>query len=164
MPGKRSSKRSRPKPVIYCYDESLGLPIGELLIRVGYPIVVHPSGMKDEVLIPRMGELRQTWITKDNRSKTEHEPLLREANISVIWVRGLTHERRKRKGSIQKNVQLKDILRMLVNRLDGITQEIAYANGPRYFLLYTTLLKKDSHETFTTLRQVSDRLAGLNSR
>ena len=163
MPGKIDSQ---PRHVSYCYDESLPPIIGKTLKAVGFPFVLAAKGTLDEDLIPEMGRRNQVWITKDDRSKTQHEGLLTTANISVVWVRGLTHEKRKRRGSIQRNVSLKDILRMLVNKLDQITGEIANARGPRYFLLYTSTSKaqKDKVEVFPTLRQVRDRLAGISRR
>ena len=158
MPGKTSS---HPSHVSYCYDESLPPIIGKTLKAVGFPVVLAPKGTQDEDLIPEMGRRNQVWITKDDRSKIRHEGLLTAANISVIWVRGLTHEKRKRRASIQRNASLKDILRMLVNKLDDISVEIAKARGPRYFLLYTTTrAQKDRFESYPTLLEVHDRLAG----
>ena len=156
---------SQPRDVSYCYDESLPPAIGEALKAVGFPVVVAPKGTQDEDLIPAMGRRNQTWITKDDRSKTQHEGLLSAANISVVWVRGLTHERRKRGASLQRNASLKDILRMLVNKSDQITIEIAKASGPRYFLLYTTTSRNNQAriEVFTKLREVRDRLAGASN-
>ena len=112
-----------------------------------------------------MGRCNQTWITKDDRSKTEHESLLSAANISVVWVRGLTGKGKKG-ASLRRNATLKDILRMLVNKLDRITDQIAEARGPRYFLLYTNTSKanQDKIATFTALREVRDHLAGLPRR
>ncbi len=163
MPGKINSQRSQ---VSYCYDESLPPIIGQALKAVGFPIVLADKGTPDEDLIPGMGRFNQTWITKDDRSKTEHEGLLSAANISVVWVRGLTHGKGKKKASLRRNAPLKDILRMLVNKLDRITDQIAEARGPRYFLLYTNTSKanQDKIETFTTLREVRDSLAGLPRR
>ena len=54
---------------------------------------------------------------------------------------------------------MKDILRMLVNKLDGITEIIGAANGPRYLLLYMTKGKNIVIEPFPTLREVWKRLA-----
>ena len=163
MPGKTDSQ---PKHVSYCYDESLPPRIGEVLKAVGFPVVLADKGTLDEDLIPEMGRRNQTWITKDHRSKTQHEGLLSTDSISVVWVRGLTHERRKRRASIQRNASLKDILRMLVNKLDQIADDIANAHGPRYFLLYTTTskTKQDKFEVFPSLRKVQDRLAGVSKR
>ena len=53
------------------------------------------KGVKDEDLIPLLGKRRFVWITKDDRAKSEHETLLRDANISVVWIRGLSHDRKK---------------------------------------------------------------------
>ena len=161
MPGKTHWQL---RTVSYCYDESLPPIIGNALREVGFPVELPRKGMKDEELIPEMGRRNQVWITKDNRSRTQHESLLKSANVSVVWVRGLAHEKRKRKSSIQRQVGMKDILRMLVNKLDEITDIIATANGPRYVLLYTTVSsrgKKESIERFTTLKEVHDRLAGV---
>ena len=159
MPGKTISQ---PKRVSFCYDESLPSIIGETLQAVGFPIVLAGKGTLDEDLIPEMGRRNQTWITKDDRARTQHEGLLLDAKISVVWVRGLMHEKRNRKASIPRHASLKDILSMLVNKLDRITDEIAKARGPRYFLLYTTTskTKQDRFEVFPSLREVHDRLAG----
>ena len=159
MPGKTNS---RPRRVSYCYDESLPSAIGEALKAVGFPVVLPPKGVKDEDLIPEMGRLDQVWITKDDRSKTQHERLLVTSNVSVVWVRGLTHERRRKRASLQRNASLKDILRMLVNKLDSVADIIGNAKGPRYFLLYTTASQRnqDRVEVFTSLREVRERLAG----
>ena len=86
-----------------------------------------------------MGKAGHTWLTKDHRARAEHEPLLLQEKISVVWVRGLTHSKKK-KGPIKKNVSLKDVLRLLVSKLDEITETIANANGPRYFLLGNYIL------------------------
>ena len=159
---------SQLKIVSYCYDEGLPPSIGEVLSAVGYPIVFPIKHTLDEDLIPYMGEYNLTWITKDDRSKTEHEALLEKAKISVIWIRGLSHERKNRPATIAKHPSMKDILRMLVLKLDEITNVIATSNGPRYFLLYMSSRKSQSPEIravpFTSLRQVRDRLAGLPSR
>lgn len=139
--------------------------IGEALKAVGFPVELVTRGTLDEDLIPEMGLLNQVWITKDDRAKTQHESLLTSANICVVWVRGLTHERRARRASLQRNASMKDILRMLVNKLDQITDEIAKARGPRYFLLFTTTSQanRDRVESFTTLREVRQRLASGQS-
>jgi hypothetical protein len=163
LPGKISLQ---PKCVSYCYDECLPSSIGDILKAVDFPVVLATKGTQDEDLIYEMGRRGQTWITKDDRAKTRHEGLLYTTKTSVVWIRGLTHEKRKRNASLQRNASLKDILRMLVNKLDQITSEIAKARGPRYFLLYTTASKArpDQYEVFTTLRQVQDRLAGVSKR
>ena len=78
----------------------------------------------------------------------------------MVWIRGLSDSKRRR-GSIQRNVSMKDILRMLVNQLDRITDILEKADSPRYFLLYMVGTKrKDQIETFTNLREVGKRLAG----
>ena len=160
MPGNTNSQF---RQVSYCYDESLPPAIGKALKAVGFPVVLAAKGTPDEELIPQMGRCNQTWITKDDRSKTQHEDLLSAANISVVWVRGLTHGKGKKRASLPRHATLKDILGMLVNKLDRITDEIAKAHGPRYFLLYKST-SKDRLDTFTTLREVSDSLAGLSKR
>ena len=158
MPGKKSSKEQQPNQVIYLYDESLPEKFVAALIAAGFLIVPPVKGQKDEKLIPDMGKAGHTWLTKDHRARAEHEPLLLQEKISVVWVRGLTHSKKK-KGPIQKNVSLKDVLRLLVNKLDEITETIANANGPRYFLLYMTHAKKSTVGSFATLKEVWQRLA-----
>ena len=78
----------------------------------------------------------------------------------MVWIRGLSDSKRRR-GSIQRTASMKDILRMLVNQLDRITDILENADTPRYFLLYMVETKKnDQIETFTSLREVGKRLAG----
>ncbi|MCH9038769.1 MAG: hypothetical protein IIC23_05195 [Chloroflexi bacterium] len=129
MPGKKNSHKLQPKDVIYYYDECLPPPIGEVLSSVGFNILMPDKGVKDEDLIPLLGKRRFVWITKDDRAKSEHETLLRDANISVVWIRGLSHDRKKSGGSMQRTAGSKDILRMLVNKLDDISAQIADAKG-----------------------------------
>ena len=77
----------------------------------------------------------------------------------MVWVRGLSDGNRRR-GSIERNASMKDILRMLVNQLDRITDILTQADRPRYFLLYVVGAKrKDQIETFTNLREIGNRLA-----
>ena len=164
MPGKKTSNESQPDNVLYCYDECLPKQIGEVLARVGFPVLMSEKGLQDEDLIPWMGEKSLAWITKDDRAKTEHETLLRDANISVVWIRGLSHDKKRSGGSMQRAASMKDILRMLVNKLDNITAQISEAKGrPRFFLLYTSTRAKnvDQIERFSTLKEVHDRLAGV---
>lgn len=150
----------QPNGVVYCYDESLPPKIGRVLAHVGFPVVIATPGTKDEILIPEMGAMGQTWITKDSQSRTEHRNLIEVAGVSVVWVRGLSDGKR-RTGSIERNASMKDILRMLVNQLDRITDILEKADTPRYFLLYLVGTKQnDQIETFTILREVGKRLAG----
>ena len=167
MPGKKNSKISRPSDITYYYDECLPDTIGQVLSHVGFPIKLPVKGLQDEDLIPLMGKNKWTWITKDDRAKTEHESLIRDAQISVIWIRGLSHEKRKKRGSMQRNASLKDVLRMLVNKLDNASEIIANSRGrPRYFLLYTSTVHKnqDQLEPYANLREVHERLAGISTR
>ena len=146
--------------VVYRYDESLPPEIGRVLAHVGFPVVFASPGTKDEILIPDMGANGQTWITKDSQSRTDHRNLIEAAGVSVVWIRGLSDSKRRR-GSIQRTASMKDILRMLVNQLDRITDILEKADTPRYFLLYMVGTKKnDQIETFTNLREVGNRLAG----
>jgi len=163
LPGKKNSKSPQPSSVIYYYDECLPPKIGEILTYVGFPIEMAHHGIKDEQLIPAMGAKGYTWITKDDRAKTQHEDLIGAANISVIWVRGLAHQRKK-KGPISRVVSMKDILRMLVKKLDQASDIIGTAKGkPRYFLLYTSLARGDDKlDHYTSLREVHDRLSGAS--
>ena len=93
MPGKINLQ---PKCVSYCYDESLPPSIGDILEAVGFPVVLATKGTQDEDLICEMERCGQTWITKDDRAKTRHEGLLYTTKTSVVWIRELTHEKRKR--------------------------------------------------------------------
>ena len=158
MLGKANSSNTSPN-VTFCYDECLPPKIGEVLEHVGFPIVFAQKGIKDEELIPYMGVNNYVWITKDVRAMTQHETQIGTEGISAIWVRGLAHQRKK-KGSISREASMKDILRMLVSKLDQAADIIARANGnPRFFLLYTTLaLRNDKLDSFASLREVHARL------
>ena len=77
----------------------------------------------------------------------------------MVRVRELSDGNRRR-GSIERNASMKDILRLLVNQLDRITDILTQADRPRYFLLYVVGAKrKDQIETFTNLREIGNRLA-----
>ena len=124
MLGKDASDLTEPSTPAFCYDEGLPPEIGRVLAHVGYPVVMAEKGVLDEILIPWMGDRHYTWITKDDRSKTEHEGKILDAGISIVFVRGLSHLKGKR-SSLQRNtISLKDILLMLVVKLDVIANEL----------------------------------------
>lgn len=133
MTGSQSST-PQDKPVQFYLDECLPYQVADALRRVGYSITSwhddsQSRGEKDPQLIPRLGSLGYTWITKDSEARTEHGSELRAAQISVVWIGGLERKR-------LQNVSVKDLHRMLTDKLDQIGREIADANGPRYFFLY----------------------------
>ena len=91
MPGNRNSGTTEPSSPFFLYDESLAPEIGRVLAHVGFSLEVGEKGKLDEVLIPEMGGKRQTWITKDDRARVQHEDLILKAGISIVFMRGLSH-------------------------------------------------------------------------
>ena len=119
-------------------DECLPHQIAAMLNQVGHPITswseefAGQQGLKDPYLIPYLGGKGYTWITKDDRAKREHEPEIRAAQISVVWVSGLERPTNTPK---QNKVTVKDLHRMLTDKLDVLEQAITGSNKPQYFTL-----------------------------
>ena len=88
MPGNESSGTTELASPFFYYDEGLSPKIGEVLAFVGFPIEVGSRGLPDETLIAEMGRKGQTWITKDDRARFEHEAAISEAGISIVFLRG----------------------------------------------------------------------------
>ena len=103
MPGNGNSDTTEPANSFFLYDEGLAPDIGRVLAHVGFSLEVGEKGKKDEDLIPEMGRKHQTWITKDDRARVEHEDLILEAGISIVFMRGLAHEGRKRSSLARNN-------------------------------------------------------------
>ena len=160
MPGNASSDiTGRANPFFY-YDEGLPPKIGQFLAEVDFSLEVGAKGLPDETLIPEMGRKGQTWITKDDRARVEHEAAIREAGISIVFLRGLSHEGRKRSSLRRNTINLKQILLLLVTKLDAIQEEIASSNKPRYFILYLKGPNKVGYQKHSTLREVWQSLSG----
>ncbi len=126
------------KTVTFYLDECLPYQVAIMLEQVGYPITSwwyefkQQQGLKDPFLIPHLGAKGYIWITKDDAAKKEHEPEIRTAQISVIWIYGLERPTNKPK---QNFVTVKDLHRMLTDKLDDIQEIIANSNKPQYFTL-----------------------------
>ena len=134
--------------------------IGEILAHVGFSIEVGQRGLSDEVLISEMGGKGQTWITKDDRARVEHEAAIREAGISIVFLRGLSHGGRRRSSLRRNTISLKETLLLLVSKLDAIQAEISSSRGPRYFILYLKGPNRPDVSKHSTLREVGQRLSG----
>lgn len=160
MPGNESlGTTGRASPFFY-YDEGLSSKIGEVLAHVGYSVEVGAMGVPDGSLISEMGSKGQTWITKDDRARVEHEAAIQDAGISIVFVRGQSHGRRRR-DSLRRNViSLKETLLLLVNKLDAIEAEISSSNRARYFILFLKSPGRPDYEKHSTLREVWQRLSG----
>jgi len=137
--GKSHTKSStRKKPVTFFLDECLPHQIASMLKQVGYPITSwydefkQQQGFKDPFIIPHLGAYGYTWITKDDTAKKEHKPEILAAQISVIWVTGLERPTNKPKHNF---ITVKDLHRMLTDKLDNIKELIASSNKPLYFSL-----------------------------
>jgi hypothetical protein len=128
----------RKKAVTFYLDECLPHQIAGVLNQVGHPITSWyeefkgQQGLKDPYLIPYLGGQAYTWITKDDSAKREHEPEIRAAQISVVWVCGLERPTNKPK---QNFITVKDLHRMLTDKLDALKQMITDSNKPQYFTL-----------------------------
>jgi len=137
--GKPHTRSSLYKKVVTFYlDECLPYQIALILKQVGYPITCwyeefqQQQGLKDPYIIPYLGAKAYTWITKDDAAKKEHEPEIRTAQISVIWLSGLERPANRPK---QNFITVKDLHRMLTEKLDDIGWMIADSNKPQYFTL-----------------------------
>ena len=160
MPGNANlDLTGRASPFFY-YDEGLSPRIGEILAHVGFSLEVGARGLSDEVLIPEMGRKGQTWITKDDRAKAQHEAAILDAGISIVFLRGLSHEGRRRSSLRRNTISLKDTLLLLVTKLDAIQAEISSSGRPRYFILYLKGPNRPDYQKHTTLREVWQRLSG----
>lgn len=133
-----SDSGKHKKPVVFYLDECLPYQIAEMLKAVGYPITSwheefqQQQGLKDPYLIPHLGAKAFTWITKDDKAKKEHEEDIRVAQISVVWVSGLERPINKPKRNF---ITVKDLHRMLTDKLDDIERIISGSNKPQYFIL-----------------------------
>lgn len=138
--GKPHSRSSlSPKKVTFYLDECLPYKIAYALKSFGHPITSWheefqgQQGLKEPYLIPYLGAKSYTWITKDDEAKKEHKNEIRTAGISVVCVRGLERE----KGKPKKNyISVKDLHRMLTDKLDYIAGKILNSKTTLYFLLY----------------------------
>jgi predicted nuclease of predicted toxin-antitoxin system len=142
--------------VTFFLDECLPYQIAYWLQRVGHPITCWheefhgQQGLKEPYLIPYLGAKSYTWITKDDEAKKEHESEIRTAGINVVWLRGLA----RAKGQPKKNkISIKDVNRMLTDKLDTITQALQSTKKPIYYLMWMAsggkpVLKKITLEEF----------------
>ena len=145
-------------------DECLPPSIAEVLCSVGYPIssnrAENVDGMDDAQLIPWLAQHRYIWVTKDDAAKTAHRNAIQQARVSVVCVRGAE---RQSGTTAKNNISIKDLHRMLTDKLDEILEEVDRVRGPRYFLLFmrgrAPVLKK-----FSTLDEVTGQLAGPGRR
>lgn len=139
MLGKSGSKKQQREQTTSFLDECLPYRIADILKEIGYPITSWheefkgEQGTKDPWLIPYLGAKKYVWITKDDEAKKEHESEIRTAGISVVWVRGLQLHGAKPSKNI---IKVKDLHRMLTDKLDYIEHEIAKAKKAIHFLLY----------------------------
>jgi len=132
--------------------------IGKVLAHVGFSLEVGEKGTDDETLIAEMGAKHQTWITKDDRARAEHETDILAAGISIVFIRGLSHHGRRRSSLRRNTVSLKEVLLMLVSKLDAIQSELS-PRRPHYFILFMRTSSRPDLEKHSTLREVWERLA-----
>lgn len=160
MPGNESSDTTgRANPFFY-YDEGLSPKIGETLAHVGFSIEVGSRGLPDEFLIAEMGRKGQTWITKDDRARVEHEAAIIDAGISIVFLRGLSHGGRRRSPLVRNTISLKETLLLLVTKLDAIQTELSSSRRARFFILYLRGPNRPEYQKHSTLREVWQSLSG----
>ena len=160
MLGSVSSAITERGSSFFYYDEGLSPRIGEILAHVGFSIEVGSRGLPDEVIIAEMGRKRQTWITKDDRARFQHEAAIREAGISIVFLRGLSHGGRRGSSLARNTISLKETLLLLVTKLDAIQAEIISSRRPRFFVLYLRASNRPDYQKHSTLREVWQSLSG----
>ena len=107
---------------------------GKALYLVGYPItLVHEIAafegvvaVKDEQLIPWMGDHNAVWIHADDEAKRRHRKLLLAHAIRTLWVR-------RPKSGMSSRQQL----RMLSYVLDDLLQRLQTQPRKRHYELRT---------------------------
>ena len=154
-----------PNPSIkFLLDECLPYRIADSLREVGFNITSsHREGLdgwEDERLIPWLGSEQIVWITKDDSARRGHDNTIQRTRISVVWIRGTE----RTGGTITRNnISLKEVLHVLVAKLDDIRDQIMEANGPRFFLLHMKG-KSPVLSAFPQLELVGRRLAARQRR
>ena len=131
MPGSAGS--SEPlREVSFLLDEGLPKQVAHALAIVGYKIMAAEDaglrGAPDPDVIQHASDRSMVWITKDHAARSEHEVVLRETGVSVVWVRGLKHP-------AKNNIDAFELHRMLTDRLLAVARHVRDARGPRYFTL-----------------------------
>lgn len=148
------------REIKFLLDECLPYRVADSLREVGFNITSsHGEGVdgwEDDQLIPWLGVQQFVWITKDDSARKAHERAIQSAQISVVWVRGTE---RKDGTTIKNTINLKEVLHLLVAKLDDMRDVIAEANGPRFFLLHMRG-KSPVSTAFPQLDLVGRRLAG----
>lgn len=151
---------SLPPGTRFLLDECLPGEIADALQMVGYPIIscekaFGGKGRKDrEDIVPYCSANHLVWITKDDAARSEHRKDIEDHGISVVWLRGILRERKKRDDAAPK-LRMQDIHRMLVNKLDEIEATVSSADHPHYFVLYMRIDRKTEFKRFATLTEVS---------
>lgn len=130
-----------------------------MLKEVGCPVTSARAegyeGKPDPELLQALGERRMAWITKDDAARSTHATEIGLSSISVVWIRGA----QRKSGTTQRNViNTKQLLHILVARIDDIAKTVAEAHGPRYFLLSMSN-NKPKLQIFSTIQDVGKRLA-----
>lgn len=123
------------------------------------------KGMLDEEIIPRLGEHRQIWITKDDRARSEHEPIIVDAKISTVWIRGMGRLGKNGRKPGKNVIRMKDILFLLVNKLEQIEVATRQAKGPRHYILYLNEgTGRAEAPSFASLKEVRDALGNISKK
>ena len=121
----------------FLLDECLPYQIADMLKEVGCHVTSvkrkNLGSTSDGELIKWMGEREMAWITKDGAARTHHAQAIEQSRICVVWVKGMQRGRRR---APENMISKKDLLHMLVAKIDDIGEAIRQSRGPLYFLLY----------------------------
>ena len=123
-----------PEETAFHLDECLPPAVAKALRLVAYNISdatpAKVRGWDDEDLIPWLSQNKRVWITKDHEAKNAHMESIVKNRISVVWIRGMD-----RKPSNKNRVGVRELHRMITDRIEAIGSEISSAKSPRYFSL-----------------------------
>ena len=143
----------------FLLDECLSYRVAEMLKEVGCSVTSVRAeglmGIRDSELIPLLSERGMVWVTKDDAARTRHSGAIEQSRISVVWIRGVQRTSGTTQGKVINNKQL---LHMLIAKIDDMGSMVRKARGPRYFLLSMSG-GRPKLEHFTDIRDVGKRLA-----
>ena len=120
----------------FLLDECLPYQIADMLKEVGCHVTSvkrkNLGSTSDGELIKWMGEREMAWITKDGAARTHHAQAIEQSRICVVWVKGMQRGKQRAKKNTIRN---KDLLHMLVAKIDDIAKAIGESFRPLYFEL-----------------------------
>ena len=111
-------------------DESLSPNVGRALRQVGYLTRLVEEiaelggvrGVRDEDLIPWMGDRNAVWIHADDDAKRRHRKLLLANQVRTLWVR-----------RAKNGMSSREQLRVLSYVLDRFLENLRTQRGERHY-------------------------------